>query len=133
MDIVYAILAAFASTAIVSTLAGEIFSRGWLMLLFQVICVVVLVVLGLKYFRATTKDVEQSRELEEVQEEKAKRMGLKSAPMVGVMIAITNLASPTFIPTLIFVIGYLHANGWVGAGPWSNVAYSVGFGAGAFL
>lgn len=133
MDILYAMVAAFASTAIVSELTNAIVAREWLMLLFQVVCVVVLIALGVKYFRATTKDVADERQREEVQEAKARKMGLKSAPMVGVMIAVTNLASPTFIPTLIFVVGYLHANGWVEAGSWPNVTYAIGFGVGAFI
>lgn len=132
MDILYAMIAAFASSAIVSTLTDAIVAREWLMLLFQGVCVVVLIALGVRYFRATTRDVAKSREAEEVQEEKARRLGLKSPTMMGVMIAITNLASPTFIPTLVFVVGYLHANGWVESGPWSSITYSVGFGLGAF-
>src|SRR6266571_2470257 len=82
MDIGYALLAAFASSALVGALRGLVTDNAWYLLAFQGGCIVVLVVLGLRYCRPT-----------------------------GVLIALTNLASPTFLPSLIFAMSLLHARG----------------------
>jgi threonine/homoserine/homoserine lactone efflux protein len=133
MDVLYALIASFASSAIVASLMAAVLSRAWLMLAFQIVCVVVLVVLGLRYYNATAKDARETELQEAMLEEKARRLHLKSPWVVGAMIAITNLASPSFLPTLLLIISYLHRNEWIEAGPWQNVAYSLGFGLGAFL
>src|SRR5437762_1338112 len=51
MDIVYALLAAFASSALVSTLKERVLANPWVMFIFQLVCIGVLVFLGLRYFR----------------------------------------------------------------------------------
>jgi threonine/homoserine/homoserine lactone efflux protein len=132
MDVLYATIAAFASTAIVSTLIDAIQSRPWVMLAFQIASIITLVFLGIAYFRATRREVASTTRKEQAQEARARRLGFRSPAAVGVMIAITNLASPTFLPSLVVIIGYLHANGWVEPRPLPNLAYAVGFGGGAF-
>jgi hypothetical protein len=51
----------------------------------------------------------------------------------GVLIALTNLASPTFLPSLIFVLSLLQVRGWVGHEVGDYVMYALGFGVGAAL
>jgi threonine/homoserine/homoserine lactone efflux protein len=51
MDIGYALLAAFASSALVGALRGLVTDNAWALLAFQGGCIVVLVVLGLRYCR----------------------------------------------------------------------------------
>src|SRR5438034_6633963 len=53
MDIGYALLAAFASSALVGALRGLVTDNAWSLLAFQGGCIVVLVVLGLRFCRAT--------------------------------------------------------------------------------
>ena len=132
-DVLYALIAAFASNAIFSTVRTAVMEQQWVMLLFQVVCVVVLVLLGMKYYRATVKTAVETQQAEAAQEAKARRLGLKSPAMLGVMIAVTNLASPTFLPTLTGMVTYLHLNDWIKPGAWNNVSFAVGFGVGAFL
>jgi threonine/homoserine/homoserine lactone efflux protein len=54
MDIVYALLAAMASSALVGALRDIATGNAWYLLAFQGGCIVVLVVLGLHYWRPTT-------------------------------------------------------------------------------
>ena len=135
MDICYNLIAAFASSAIVVTLSNLFVHNRWLSLLFQILCVIVLVVLGIRYIREK-HDVMHDRALiekDEAQEEKAKKLGHGSPFFVGVLIAFTNLASPTFLPSMIAVISYLHAEGLLGQNIDANVLYSVGFGFGTTI
>jgi len=127
MDIGYALLAAFASSALVGALRGLVTDNAWSLLAFQGGCIVVLVVLGLRYCRPTG-GAGRPR-----QEERDRTRDDASPYLRGVLIALTNLASPTFLPSLIFAMSLLHARGWVGHDVGDNVMYALGFGAGAAL
>ena len=127
MDIGYALLAAFASSALVGALRGLVTDNAWSLLAFQGGCIVVLVVLGLRYCRPTG-GAGRPR-----QEERDRTRDDASPYLRGVLIALTNLASPTFLPSLIFTMSLLHARGWVGHDVGDNVMYALGFGAGAAL
>ena len=127
MDIGYALLAAFASSALVGALRGLVTDNAWYVLAFQGGCIVVLVVLGLRSCRPTgvagrPRQAEQDRTRDDA-----------SPYLRGVLIALTNLASPTFLPALIFAMSLLHARGWVGHDVGDHVMYALGFGGGAAL
>lgn len=133
MDVLYTLAAAFASSALVVALNDFIAAHQTVLVGFQVICIVVLVTLGLKYLKATTREVVHSAQQEIAQERKARRLGLSSPVLVGILIAVTNLASPTFIPSLLLFASMMRQKGYLGPDPWESVTYSVGFGVGAGL
>ncbi|MEK9136143.1 MAG: LysE family transporter [Bacteroidota bacterium] len=132
MDIIYVLIAAFASSAIVIALVDLITGNGWTLLGFQVLAILVLLFMGVRYMRHKHTPAEESKILrvEEAQEQKAQKLGYPSPFFIGVLIAVANLASPTFIPSMISVIGYIQANGLLSGRAYDNVAYALGFGAG---
>jgi hypothetical protein len=99
------------------------------LLAFQGGCIVVLVVLGLRYCRSTTPG-DATRARPEAQD---RPRGDASPYLHGVLIALTNLASPTFLPSLLFVMSLLHVRGWVGHAVGDHVMYALGFGGGGAL
>jgi threonine/homoserine/homoserine lactone efflux protein len=120
-------LALSASAMDIGALRGLVTDNAWYLLAFQGGCIVVLVVLGLRYCRPTgvagrPRQAEQDRTRDDA-----------SPYLRGVLIALTNLASPTFLPSLIFAMSLLHARGWVGRDVGDHVMYALGFGAGAAL
>jgi threonine/homoserine/homoserine lactone efflux protein len=133
MDFLYTLAAAFASSAIMVALNDYINGHQIVMVAFQVICIAVLTTLGIKYLKAPTREVVDAAQKENIQERKAQRLGFSSPVMIGVMIAITNVASPTFIPSLILFASLARHEGYLGPDPWESVLYSVGFGVGAGL
>ncbi len=133
IDILYALIAAFASSAIVTTLGDFVRGNQWFELLFQIACIIILALLGYRYFHATADDMADQNAEEEEQEEKARSLGAKSGLMVGVLMALMNLANPSFLPTMITVAGFLHAEGILSSNPLVNTLYAVGFGIGVFL
>ena len=133
IDILYALIAAFASSAIITTLGDFLAGNAWFELVFQVVCIAILLYLGYKYFHATARDMQASTAIEEEQEDKAKKFGATSGVMVGVFMALMNLANPSFLPTMITVAGALHAEGILTSSPAVAVLYSLGFGAGVLL
>ena len=135
MDVVYMLIATFASSAIVLTLSGLISESAWFPLLFQIACVVVLVYLGISYL--TPEKCEQQATVNEAREQKqearARQMGHTSPFFVGLLIAVTNLASPTFLPSMIAFVGFLQANRWLGHTVVDNLLFSGGFGTGTTI
>jgi threonine/homoserine/homoserine lactone efflux protein len=129
MDIVYALLAAFASSALFAALRDMVTGNAWYLLAFQGGGIVVLVVLGLHYCRPRPPAVA----VPPWQEARERPLGDASPYLSGVLIALTNLASPTFLPALIFAMSLLHARGWVGHNVRENTMYALGFGAGGAL
>jgi threonine/homoserine/homoserine lactone efflux protein len=123
MDIGYALLAAFASSALVEALWGLVMHHVWVLQAFQGGCIVVLVVLGLRSCRSTTHRVTA----------RGHPRDDASPYLRGVLIALTNLASPTFLPSLIFTMSLVHARGWVGHTVGAHVMYALGFGVGGAL
>lgn len=132
MDVVYVMIAAFASSVIVTTIINLVTANGWLLLGFQVICIIALFVMGIRYMRHKQDPTEESRilKMEETQEEKARRLGYSSPFFIGILIAVANLASPMFIPSMISVVSYIQANGLLHRNAADNIAYAFGFGVG---
>ena len=129
MDIGYALLAASASSALVGALWGLVLHHAWALLAFQGGCIVVLVVLGLRSCRSTTPaDAARARA-----EAWGRPRDDASPYLRGVLIALTNLASPTFLPSLIFTMSLLHVRGWAGDTVGDHVMYALGFGGGGAL
>ena len=133
MDTLYALLAAGASSTLTVSLGALVTDNAWSLLAFQGGCIVVLAVLGLHYVRTATPAGAAHARKEEAQGEQAPPPGSSSPYLLGVLLALTNLASPTFLPALILVMGFVHARGWVGHTVGGNALYAVGFGAGAVL
>ncbi len=131
MDIGYTLVATFASSALVVGLSSLFVRFKWLSLLFQLLCVVVLVVLGLKYLRQKHKA--PTTTLSSTGEIIPNKPSPASPFWVGVLIAFMNLASPTFLPAMIASVSYLHGEGMLERGFWESVLYSVGFGLGTLV
>lgn len=133
VDVLYALLAVFASSAIVGALSKFFNGNPWYLLGFQILCVAVLVTLGVRYIRSTPRDAAESERDEERKESTVKRLGAHTALMVGAGMAVMNLANPTFIPSMIAVAGYLHAESLIADGFVPSLLYGVGFGGGVYL
>jgi threonine/homoserine/homoserine lactone efflux protein len=135
MDIVFNLLAAFASSAIVVSLSTVFLQNRWLSFAFQILSIIILLVLGIRYIRQR-HGVPTDRELmarEEVQEAKAKQLSHGSPFFLGVLIAVTNLATPTFFPSMVAAVSYLHAEGFLVRSIGANFLYAAGFGLGTTL
>lgn len=133
MDCLYALLAAFASSALVVAFTDRVTAYRGIALAFQALCVLGLTVIGVRYLRQQHPEAAVAIAYREAtQAEGSKRMGTASASpfVLGILIALTNLALPTFMPALIGVIGYLHARGWLATSLTARVEFSFGFGCG---
>src|SRR4029434_9368806 len=66
-------------------------------------------------------------------EARGRLRGDVSPALSGVLLALTNLANPMFLPSLIFVMSLLQVRGWVGHAVGDHLMYALGFGGGAAL
>jgi len=130
MDIGYALLAAYTSSALVGARWAMVLHNAWALLAFQGGCIVVLVVFGLRYCRSTLHGDAGTRARAAA---RGRPRDDASPYLSGILIALTNLASPTFLPSLIFTMSLLHVRGWVGREVGDHVMYAVGFGGGGAL
>jgi len=129
MDSGYALLAAFASSALVEALWDMMMHHAWALLAFQGGCIVVLVVVGLHYCRSSRHGgAARARP-----EARGRLHGDVSPALSGVLLALTTLANPMFLPSLIFVMSLLQVRGWVGHAVGDHIMYALGFGGGAAL
>lgn len=133
MDTLYSLAAVFASSALVVAVKDAIVTNEWILLVAQVLAVGVMVTLGVRYMRPTQEDVQRSADREANTERKAERIGGGRPYAVGVFMSIVNLPSPTFLPSLIAVATFLHANELVDSSAGQCILYSIGFGTGAGL
>ncbi|HTY01487.1 MAG TPA: LysE family transporter [Bacteroidota bacterium] len=135
MDVVYMLVATFASSAIVVTVSRLVQESLWFPLVFQVLCIIILLVLGITFLlpakRQHEEQVEEQRERR--QEERAKQLGHSSPFFLGLIMAITNLASPAFLPSMVATVGFLQTNRWLHYSVEDNMLFSVGFGTGTFF
>lgn len=135
MDIVYMLIATFTSSAIVVALTSLITGSQWLPLAFQLLCIGVLLFMGIRYLKSEyckeATNLSTRRQL--AQEQKAKALGRSSPLFLGVLIALTNLATPTFLPSMIAFVGYFHANGGLQQGALNSAAFSIAFGLGTAI
>ena len=91
MDGVYALAATFASSTIVSALGDAVTKNRAASLGFQIVCVVVLVVLAVRYLRAVPSSAPDSARIEAAelaQEARARRLGLARPIFVGLLMAL---------------------------------------------
>ncbi len=134
MDVLFNLVAAFASSAIVISLSNLFLDNRWLSFAFQLLSIGILLVLGIRYIgqkHIPTKH--QLMQREAVHEAKATRYSRGSPFFLGVVIAVTNLATPTFFPSMVAAVSYLHAEGFLIRAIGANILYSVGFGFGTIL
>ncbi len=131
MDTFYSLAAIFASTALIVAVKETVMSNGWLLLILQIAAVGVMVNLGFKYMKPTQADVQETARKEASSEARAEKIGGRRPYVVGIFMSVVNLPSPTFLPSLIAVATYLHANNWVDSSVTESVSYAIGFGIGA--
>lgn len=129
MDVLYALIASFASSAIILSVKDFINHNDWILAIIQILCILSLLIMGIKY-------LSKRKLLEE--NETNKRVYIKnpkatSAFIGGIVMSVINIASPTFLPSLIALSGYLQTTSIVNHSSISNLLYSIGFGLGVFL
>jgi threonine/homoserine/homoserine lactone efflux protein len=134
MDMFYSIIAIFAASAIHSAVNNYLNSHPFVTLLFQSIIVVALIYFGVTQFRNRKQLVKQNQKVaDKAPNAFIQNLKDKGPLFLGVALALTNLANPTFIPSLTIMSGWVHEVGIFPNRFTENIMFSLGFGMGNFI
>ncbi|MFP4369088.1 MAG: LysE family transporter [Candidatus Kapaibacterium sp.] len=135
LDVVYCLIAIFATSAAVDTI--ESFASGYpiFMVIFQLTVIAAFVAIGilnLKKSKSSPKLLIDEKGI--VKGSKLiERSKTKGPFLLGIAIALTNIANPTFMPSLAYVSLQVHQIHIFTNIAVNNALFSVGFGLGNFL
>lgn len=129
MDFFYSLGAIFATSAVITALDQFTADFPNLYLFFQITVIIAFLIVGVLNLRAQKKKKELGSEMDDNKGFTAK-LGSRGPLFLGIAIALTNLANPTFTPTLAGVTLWVHKTGFVTGTAVSNVLFALGFGLG---
>lgn len=134
LDMLYCVIAIFAASAIYSAVSDYFVENPFFSFTFQIIIVTALVYFGIKQFHSH-KNEPKTIVTDTLQNSSGFIQNLKKkGPLfLGVALALTNLANPSFVPTLTVLSAWVHKAGIFPNGFTENIIFSLGFGIGNFL
>ncbi len=130
MDTVFCVIAIFAATAVEATLTNFLETNPIIYLAIQIVIVALLVYFGLSQFkkkRIETDDVNLKKSPSFIT-----TLENKGPFFLGVALALTNIANPTFMSTLMLMTAWVHKLDVFTSSFGSNLLFSIGFGIGNF-
>ncbi|MFA6571667.1 MAG: LysE family transporter [Bacteroidota bacterium] len=133
MDFFYCLLAIFATSTILKLVSNMFDSHPLIMLGFQLLVIISVIVFGVVQFKIKHKvaepiDIDAQKKVHFLQ-----NLSHKGPFLLGIAVAMANVANPTFLPSLTYVTMNVHALGLIENNVFSNIAFSLGFGFGNFL
>jgi len=131
MDLIYCLVAITAASAIHSAINGYFDANPIISLIFQFSVVAGLVIFGIKQFKSRNKTIEIC-ETEIKPPHFLQTLKNKGPLFLGISLAFTNLANPTFIPSLTIMSAWVQKIGFFPNELNHNLAFSLGFGIGNF-
>ncbi len=129
-DVMYCILAMWASTAVVSALSSWEAESPLLIVAFQFAVVIGMVWFGVLQLRENSATPAAAKP---PSSKLVANLSTHGPLFVGVGFAIANLANPTFIPALVAMTTFVQRLAWFEESFYTALAFSIGFGAGNML
>lgn len=134
MDMLYCLIAVFAASAIQGAVSAYLDNNPYLSLTFQFIVVAGLIYFGIIQFKTKVIDFEKLENPSGKQTPQfIDNMKSRGSLFVGFALAMTNLANPTFVPSLTIMSAWVHKTGLFPDEFINNVFFAIGFGIGNFL
>lgn len=130
MDIFYCLLVMLATASVADETTAFLNNNTLLVLGFQVTCVVVMIIYGVLNLRVKRTSLHVDKNTGAPRQTWIQRFSNKGPFFIGVGISLTNLANPTFLPSLAYMAVLMHQYGAVKASIADHVLFSFGFGAG---
>jgi len=133
MDFFYCLFAMLATSAISSSLQSFFSEYPLAIIIFQVLCVLILVGYGILELRNARTSHCQSTQMQPSRLRKAAERLKKNGPFfIGVAIALMNIANPTFLPSLAYTSMLIQHSSFFDNTILNCLMFSVGFGFGNF-
>lgn len=129
MDVFYCLLLLLATGSVRDETTAFLDSNQTLVIVLQVACVAAMIIYGVLNLRVKRTPLhveERPGGMSQVVE----RIGSKGPFFIGIAISLTNLANPTFLPSLASMSMIMQNNGLVEVHLPDQLLFSLGFGAG---
>jgi putative LysE/RhtB family amino acid efflux pump len=133
MDFFYCLIAIFATSAVLHIVTRFVDKYPLLILAFQIVVVVAVIIFGVINIKQKNKLINPEIELPDKKISFLSKLSHKGPFLLGVAVALTNIANPTFLPTLAYLTVAVQKTGLIERSWISNILFSVGFGFGNFL
>ncbi|TAL67493.1 MAG: hypothetical protein EPN82_14545 [Bacteroidetes bacterium] len=133
MDVFFCLISMFAASAIVSLVTNFFNGYPIVLLIFQIVVIVSVIVIGLFQFRIKDELPNTDNDIIKPKTKFLDELAHKGPFLLGFAVAVTNIANPTFLPSMAYVTMNVHSFGIIENSALNNVLFSVGFGLGNFL
>lgn len=133
MDILFCIAVVFAASAIQSAVNSHLDNYPFIWLFFQFIVVGGLIYFGIMQLKSKTNKKTVPQKPEKLAPGFIARLKNKGPLFLGIALAFTNLANPSFVPSLTIMSAWVHEIGIFKNAFFENILFSIGFGAGNFI
>lgn len=138
MDAVYSFVAILAASAANAAIGSFMDTNPILYLVFQVGVILALLAYGIINLLRARKKTPEERDILNAEPRRTRskfieNLKTKGPFLLGVGLALTNLAHPTFMPTLAIVSAQVHKFGLFDISLVNNLGFAIGFGFGNFV
>lgn len=133
MDFIYCLISIFATSAIIHLLNSFFDEFPLLMLIFQIAVVVAVILFGVVNLKQKDKTNNTEIELPGKKLGFLERLTNKGPFLLGIAVAMANVANPTFLPTLAYLTLAVQKTGLIEHTWYSSILFAIGFGAGNFV
>ncbi len=132
MDFIYALLAMFAASAANRTLEAFANDHQTLLYLVQIIIVIGFIIYGIDSLRKS-KEMNNQQFADNTEISRFKSLSLKGPFFLGIVVSVSNVANPTFLPSLTYLSIQIQHLTFFDPNLMNKFIYAVGFGFGNFL
>lgn len=132
MDFIYCLLAIFATNLIIDWASRFTNHHPFIALAIQMLIVLSIIYLGLLHFKSAYLTTEKKYNNHSVKTT-IDKLSEKGPFFVGIAIALTNIANPTFLPSLGYVAINIQKFGFIEFSTISQIFFALGFGIGNLI
>ncbi|MGQ9819729.1 MAG: LysE family transporter [Candidatus Kapaibacteriales bacterium] len=132
MDFIYCLIAIFATNLIIDWASKFSNHHPLISLAIQMLIIFSIIYLGLLHFKSAKLSQEEKFNNPSVKFS-IDKLSVKGPFFVGIAIALTNIANPTFLPSLGYVAIHIQKFGFIEFNTISNIFFALGFGIGNLI
>ena len=133
MDMIYCLLALFAASAINSSIGNFLDNNPIITIAFQSLIISALLYFGIKQLKSNTIKESSINETKISSNNYIKNLKSKGPLMLGFALSLTNIANPTFLPTLTVLTTWVQKLEFFALSFNNNLLFALGFGIGNFF
>lgn len=134
VDFVFALIATFAATAVSAAISEFAAENTLIVSILQISIVVGFIIFGI-YSLLKSKKINAETFLKQAEKGNSRLNQLQTkGPLIfGAAIAFSNIANPTFLPSLTYISMQVQSFNFFHIDPLTKIVYALGFGLGNFL